>query len=238
MLNLCANQNRTSMKTTLLVVGRTVEQHFITAINDYVQRTKRYLSFEMEVIPELKNTKSLSMEVQKEKEGELILKALQPGDVVVLLDEGGKEMRSIEFADYMKRKMNTVNKRLVFIIGGPYGFSPKVYEAAHEKMSLSRMTFSHQMVRLIFVEQLYRAMTILNGGRIIMNDEFQLRDTWNPLSESDISTNLALGFGTFSVKVVTDAQGCLRILSHHIQITSPHRLPAVYILRYSLLSDR
>lgn len=189
------------MKTTLLVVGRTVEQHFITAINDYVQRTKRYLSFEMEVIPELKNTKSLSMEVQKEKEGELILKALQPGDVVVLLDEGGKEMRSIEFADYMKRKMNTVNKRLVFIIGGPYGFSPKVYEAAHEKMSLSRMTFSHQMVRLIFVEQLYRAMTILNGGRIIMNDEFQLRDTWNPLSESDISTNLALGFGTFSVKV-------------------------------------
>ena len=137
MLNLCANQNRTSMKTTLLVVGRTVEQHFITAINDYVQRTKRYLSFEMEVIPELKNTKSLSMEVQKEKE---------------------------EFADYMKRKMNTVNKRLVVIIGGPYGFSPKVYEAAHEKMSLSRMTFSHQMVRLIFVEQLYRAMTILNGG--------------------------------------------------------------------------
>ena len=111
---------------TLLVVGRTVEQHFITAINDYIQRTRRYLSFDMEVIPELKNTKSLSADVQKEKEGELILKALQPGDVVVLLDEGGKEMRSIEFADYMKRKMNTVNKRLVFIIGGPYGFSPKV----------------------------------------------------------------------------------------------------------------
>ena len=144
---------------TLLVVGRTVEQHFITAINDYIQRTRRYLSFDMEVIPELKNTKSLSADVQKEKEGELILKALQPGDVVVLLDEGGKE-----FADYMKRKMNTVNKRLVFIIGGPYGFSPKVYEAAHEKLSLSRMTFSHQMIRLIFVEQLYRAMTILNGG--------------------------------------------------------------------------
>ena len=141
---------------TLLVVGRTVEQHFITAINDYIQRTRRYLSFDMEVIPELKNTKSLSADVQ--------LKALQPGDVVVLLDEGGKEMRSIEFADYMKRKMNTVNKRLVFIIGGPYGFSPKVYEAAHEKLSLSRMTFSHQMIRLIFVEQLYRAMTILNGG--------------------------------------------------------------------------
>ena len=116
------------MKTTLLVVGRTVEQHYITAINDYIQRTKRYITFDMEVIPELKNTKSLSMEVQKEKEGELILKALQPGDVVVLLDEHGKEMRSLEFADYMKRKMNTVNKRLVFIIGGPYGFSEKRFQ--------------------------------------------------------------------------------------------------------------
>ncbi|WP_281644282.1 23S rRNA (pseudouridine(1915)-N(3))-methyltransferase RlmH [Bacteroides zoogleoformans] len=152
------------MKTTLLVVGRTVEQYFITAINDYILRIKRYLSFEIEVLPELKNTKKLSFEIQKEKEGELILKALQPGDVIVLLDEGGKEMRSIEFADYMEHKMNTVNKRLVFVTGGPYGFSPKVYETAHEKMSLSRMTFSHQMVRLIFVEQLYRAMTILNGG--------------------------------------------------------------------------
>ena len=97
------------MKTILLVVGKTVEPHFVAAIGDYVQRTKRYLSFDLEVIPELKNTKSLSEEVQKEKEGDLILKALQPGDVVVLLDEGGKEMRSMEFADYMKRKMNTVN---------------------------------------------------------------------------------------------------------------------------------
>ena len=152
------------MKTTLLVVGRTVEKHFITAIDDYIQRTKYFLSFDMEVIPELKNTKNLSMDQQKEKEGELILKALQPGDVIVLLDEQGKEMRSIEFADYMKRKMNTVNKRLVFIIGGPYGFSEKVYQAAHEKISMSKMTFSHQMIRLIFVEQIYRAMTILNGG--------------------------------------------------------------------------
>lgn len=152
------------MKTTLLVVGRTVEQHFITAIDDYVQRTRRYFSFDMEVIPELKNTKSLTVEQQKEKEGELICKSLQPGDVIVLLDEGGKEMRSVEFADYMKHKMNTVNKRLVFVIGGPYGFSPKVYQMASEKLSLSRMTFSHQMIRLIFVEQLYRAMTILNGG--------------------------------------------------------------------------
>ncbi len=152
------------MKTTLIVVGRTVESYFVTSIEDYVQRTRRYLPFDVEVIPELKNTRSLTHEVQKEKEADLILKALQPGDVIVLLDEGGREMRSVEFADYMKQKMNSVSRRLVFVIGGPYGFSPRVYEAAHEKLSLSRMTFSHQMVRLIFVEQLYRAMTILNGG--------------------------------------------------------------------------
>jgi 23S rRNA (pseudouridine1915-N3)-methyltransferase len=118
----------------------------------------------MEVIPELKNTKSLSFEQQKEREGELICKAIQPGDVVVLLDEHGREMRSVEFADYMERKMNTVNKRLVFVIGGPYGFSQRVYDMAAEKISMSKMTFSHQMIRLIFVEQIYRAMTIINGG--------------------------------------------------------------------------
>ena len=152
------------MKFTLLVVGRTVEKHYITAIDDYVSRTKHFTQFDMEVIPELENTKSLSMEQQKEKEAELILKALQPGDVVVLLDEHGKEFRSIEFADWIERKMHTVNKRLVFIIGGPYGFSPKVYAVAQEKISLSKMTFSHQMIRLIFVEQLYRAFTILNNN--------------------------------------------------------------------------
>ena len=152
------------MKTVLIAVGRTVEPYFIEGIQEYIQRIKRAISFEQEIIPELKNTKSLPQEVQKEREGELILRALQPGDVVVLLDEGGKEMRSIEFADYMKRKMNTINKRLVFVIGGPYGFSSKVYEKAQEKISLSRMTFSHQMVRLIFVEQLYRALSILNGS--------------------------------------------------------------------------
>ena len=150
------------MKFTLLVVGRTVEKHFITAINDYTERTKRYASFDMEVIPELKNTKSLTPELQKEKEGELILKSLQPGDVVVLLDEHGKEFRSIEFANWIERKMHTVSKRLVFIIGGPYGFSPAVYAAAHEKISLSKMTFSHQMIRLIFIEQLYRGLSILH----------------------------------------------------------------------------
>ncbi|WP_321480926.1 23S rRNA (pseudouridine(1915)-N(3))-methyltransferase RlmH [uncultured Bacteroides sp.] len=152
------------MKTVLLVVGRTAEAHYITAINDYIERTKHFISFDMEVIPELKNTKSLSMEQQKEKEGELIRKALLPGDVIVLLDEHGKEFRSVDFAGWMEKKLVNVNKRLIFIIGGPYGFSPKVYQTAHEKISLSKMTFSHQMIRLIFVEQLYRAMTILNGG--------------------------------------------------------------------------
>lgn len=104
------------MKFTLLVVGRTVEKHYITAINDYVERTRHFISFDMEVIPELKNTKNLSMEQQKEKEGELILKALLPGDVVVLLDEHGKEFRSVEFANWIERKMHTVNKRLVYFI--------------------------------------------------------------------------------------------------------------------------
>ena len=152
------------MKTVLLVVGKTVDKHLVALMEDYVERTKHYMTFDVEVIPDLKSAKNLSEEVQKEKEGELILKALQPGDYVVLLDEGGKEMRSIEFAQYLRHKMNTLSKRLVFVIGGPYGFSQKVYQAATEKMSLSRMTFSHQMVRLIFVEQLYRAMSILAGS--------------------------------------------------------------------------
>lgn len=145
-------------------MGKTVEKHYITAINDYVERTKHFIPFEMEVIPELKNTKNLTEEQQRDKEGELLLKAFLPGDFIVLLDESGKEFRSIEFADWIKRKMHTVHKRLVFVIGGPYGFAPKIYQTAQEKVSLSKMTFSHQMVRLIFVEQLYRAMTILNGG--------------------------------------------------------------------------
>ena len=146
------------------MVGKTVDKHLVALMEDYVERTKHYMTFDVEVIPDLKSTKNLSEEVQKEKEGELILKALQPGDHVVLLDEGGKEMRSVEFAQYLRHKMNTLSKRLVFVIGGPYGFSQKVYHAATEKMSLSRMTFSHQMVRMIFVEQLYRAMSILAGS--------------------------------------------------------------------------
>lgn len=151
------------MKVTLLVVGKTVNKQFIDLINDYSDRLKHYIGFELQVIPDLKNTKSLSEAQQKTLEGEQILKAIQPGDHLVLLDEHGKEFRSIEFSKWMEQKMQTVSRRLVFVIGGPYGFSDDVYRAAKEKLSISKMTFSHQMIRLIFVEQLYRAMTIMRG---------------------------------------------------------------------------
>lgn len=151
------------MKATLILVGKTVDKRFAELISEYTNRLKHYISLEINIIPELKNTKSLTSEQQKNSEAELIIKNLQPSDHVVLLDEHGKEMRSVEMADWMKRKMNTINKRIVFIIGGPYGFSQKIYDIAHEKLSMSKMTFSHQMIRLIFVEQLYRSMTILNG---------------------------------------------------------------------------
>ena len=151
------------MRTALILVGKTVNKHFVDLIDDYVSRVKHYIGFDIITIPELKNTKNLSADQQKLQEGELILKQIQAGDHVVLLDEHGKELRSVEFSRYMEQRMQTVSKRLVFIIGGPYGFSPDVYAKANEKLSLSKMTFSHQMVRLIFVEQLYRAMTIMRG---------------------------------------------------------------------------
>lgn len=151
------------MRVALLLVGKTVNKHFVELIDDYASRVKHYISFDIITIPELKNTKNLSAEQQKQQEGELILKQLQVGDHIVLLDEHGKELRSIEFSKYMEQKMQTVSRRLVFIIGGPYGFSPDVYAKANEQLSLSKMTFSHQMIRLIFVEQFYRAMTIMRG---------------------------------------------------------------------------
>ena len=117
----------------------------------------------MVTIPELKNTKSLSLEQQKQAEGELIMKQLQSSDSVVLLDERGKEMRSVDFAEWVEKRQQTVGKRLVFIIGGPYGFSKDVYDRKQEMLSVSKMTFSHQMIRLIFTEQLYRAMTIIKN---------------------------------------------------------------------------
>lgn len=151
------------MKVVLLVIGKTDACYFIDAIAEYQKRLVHYVPFEMEVISDLKNTKNLTLEQQKVKEGELILKSLQAGDYLVLLDEKGKEYTSLKFADYIEKKTHTVPKRLVFVIGGPYGFSDDVYNKANEKLTLSKMTFSHQMVRLIFVEQLYRAMTILNN---------------------------------------------------------------------------
>ena len=150
------------MKTELIVVGKTTNKHFIAAINDYLERIGHYMPFSVTVIPELRNAKSLRQQQQKDKEGEAILRLLQPSDTVVLLDERGKEPRSIELADWLQRQQQTA-RRLVFIIGGPYGFSQQVYSRADSMLSLSRMTFSHQMVRLIFVEQLYRACTIIKG---------------------------------------------------------------------------
>ena len=149
------------MKITLLVVGRTVDNNITAGIQDYTQRVSHFTQFDISVIPELKNAKKLSEAQQKEQEGEMILKSLQPGDRIVLLDEGGKEYRSTEFAAWIEHMQNISTKRLVFIVGGPYGFAPKVYDAAHEKISLSKMTFSHQMIRLLFIEQLYRAYTII-----------------------------------------------------------------------------
>lgn len=151
------------MKISLIVIGKTDASYFVDAINEYKNRLVHYIPFEMEIIPDIKNVKNLREKQQKEKEGELILKMLQPGDYLVLLDEHGKSFTSMEFATYLERKMHVVSKRLVFVIGGPYGFSEAVYKAASEKISLSKMTFSHQMIRLIFVEQIYRAMTILNN---------------------------------------------------------------------------
>ena len=150
------------MKTILLQVGKTIDRHITALINDYVERLGHYLPFDVVTIPDLKNTKSLTEEQQKRAEGELILKAIQPTDTVILLDEHGKQQRSTEFAQWLEGQQQKA-RRLVFVIGGPYGFSPMVYERANQLMSLSPMTFSHQMVRLIFSEQLYRACTIIKG---------------------------------------------------------------------------
>jgi 23S rRNA (pseudouridine1915-N3)-methyltransferase len=151
------------MKVILLTVGKTNEINFINSISDYQKRLKFYIPFELIELPELRNTKSLSEEQQKQREGEMLLQAVDAADDVVLLDDKGSEYTSMQFSAFMQRKMAGGSKRLVFVVGGPYGFSPAVYSRANGKISLSRMTFSHQMVRLIFVEQLYRAMTILRG---------------------------------------------------------------------------
>ena len=151
------------MKTTLILVGKTANKMYETGIRDYEERINHYIPFSIKVIPELKNNKNLSENQQKEKEGELILKSIENKSTVILLDEHGKEYRSIEFAEQIRKSMISGGKDVVFVIGGAYGFSDAVYSRCDGKISLSRMTFSHQMVRVIFAEQLYRAFTIIRG---------------------------------------------------------------------------
>lgn len=151
------------MKIVLIVVGKTQNKHLTTLTEDYQERIGHYLPFAVEVQPELRNSRGLSFEEQKEREGKALLERFQSGDHVVLLDERGKELRSVDFATFVGKRLQSSGRRLVFVIGGPYGFSEAVYRRADEFLSLSQMTFSHQMIRLLFLEQLYRALTILQG---------------------------------------------------------------------------
>ena len=151
------------MQIKLLVLGKTDNKAIQELIQDYSARLWHYIRFELEVIPDLKQSKSLSEALQKEKEGELILKKLLPADELILLDERGKSYSSLEFAEFLQKKMNSGLKQLVFVVGGPYGFSEAVYARANGKISLSKMTLSHQMIRPFLIEQVYRAMTILRN---------------------------------------------------------------------------
>ena len=151
------------MNIDLIVIGKTYSSQIETLLNDYLKRLNFYTKVSLVVLPDLKNRKTLSPETQKKQEGEALLRLFSVGDWVVLLDEKGKQMRSVEFSDWVQKRMNSGVKRLCFVIGGPYGFSDEVYARSNAKLSLSLMTFSHQMVRLVFLEQLYRAFTILNN---------------------------------------------------------------------------
>ncbi|MES2485242.1 MAG: 23S rRNA (pseudouridine(1915)-N(3))-methyltransferase RlmH [Bacteroidota bacterium] len=151
------------MNIKLLAIGKTDNKDLQSLIDEYVKRLSFYIKFDLEIIPDIKNVKNLSEAQQKEKEGELILSKLTATDQLILLDENGKSFSSVSFSDELQKKMNSGVKTLVFVIGGPYGFSEQVYAKAQGKISLSDMTFSHQMVRLFFIEQLYRAFTILRN---------------------------------------------------------------------------
>ncbi|MEP3209650.1 MAG: 23S rRNA (pseudouridine(1915)-N(3))-methyltransferase RlmH [Maribacter sp.] len=151
------------MNIKLLAIGKTDHKALQILISEYEHRLKHYIKFELEIIPDIKNAKNLSEAQQKDKEGETILKKLNSTDVLILLDENGKQYSSVDFSSFLQKKMNSGIKRLVFVIGGPYGFSNAVYKKAEAKVSLSKMTFSHQMVRIFVVEQLYRAFTILRN---------------------------------------------------------------------------
>lgn len=151
------------MNIRLIAIGKTDNKDLQSLINEYTKRLSFYVKFELDIIPDIKNVKNLSEGQQKEKEGELILAKITPTDHLILLDENGKTYSSIGFSDYLQKKMNAGIKTLVFAIGGPYGFSENVYQKAQGKVSLSEMTFSHQMVRLFVIEQIYRGFTILKN---------------------------------------------------------------------------
>ncbi|WP_017258193.1 23S rRNA (pseudouridine(1915)-N(3))-methyltransferase RlmH [Pedobacter arcticus] len=151
------------MKITLIAIGKTDDAYIIEGIGKYLNRLKHYIKFEIKIIPDLKKTKNLSQDEQKAKEAELFFKHINSTDEVIVLDERGVELSSMHFADLLNKKMIGSVPNLVFLIGGPYGFDNSIYQRAHYKLSLSRMTFSHQMIRLFFAEQVYRAFTILKG---------------------------------------------------------------------------
>ena len=151
------------MTITLILVGKTDNKHLEALINDYRKRLSFFVKLEVTIIPDLKKRKNMEIELQKEKEGQLILSKISNSDFVVLLDENGMEHTSTKFAGWLQKRMNTGLKNLVFVIGGPYGFSPEVYDRGNQNISLSKMTFSHQMIRLFFTEQLYRAFSILKN---------------------------------------------------------------------------
>ena len=151
------------MNIKLLAIGKTDNKRLQSLIDDYQKRLGHYIKFSFEIIPDVKKAKNLSEDLQKQKEGELILSKLSPTDSLILLDENGKQFNSVEFANYLQKHMNSGIKQVVFVIGGPYGFSQEVYGKAQGKLSLSKMTFSHQMVRLFIIEQLYRGFTILRN---------------------------------------------------------------------------
>ncbi|WNH11849.1 23S rRNA (pseudouridine(1915)-N(3))-methyltransferase RlmH [Thalassobellus suaedae] len=151
------------MTIKLLAIGKTDNKELQALINDYQKRLGFYINFSLDIIPDIKNVKNLSEEQQKQKEGELILKKLNNTDILILLDENGKQLDSVGFSTYLQKHMNSGIKQLVFVIGGPYGFSEEIYKKSNGKISLSKMTFSHQMVRLFIIEQLYRGFTILKN---------------------------------------------------------------------------
>ncbi|GAB1416861.1 23S rRNA (pseudouridine(1915)-N(3))-methyltransferase RlmH [Paludibacter sp.] len=153
------------MKFIFILIGKTNQEQIDKMIMDYLGRLKHYINFEIIVIPELKNSKNLSIAEQKEKEADLIFKQIDNQDDIILLDEKGKQYTSVKFAEYIEKKIASSARRTVFIVGGPFGFANRVYVRANELISMSQMTFSHQMIRVIFIEQMYRAMTIIRGEK-------------------------------------------------------------------------